>query len=100
MDSNFHLARRGARVTKSLPDSLQRRVSCEFDFYTDYFAFPSVSFLIWLPPLEPPSIQKARMKCLPGVRSGGRVARRTRRPPGPAPWWPTSGTAESRYQTM
>ena len=66
--------------------SLQRRVSCEFDFYTDYFAFPSVSFLIWLPPLEPPSIQKARMKCLPGVRSGGRDARRTRRPPGPAPW--------------
>ena len=53
---------------------LQRRVSCEPDFYTDYFAFPSVSFLIWLPPLELPSIQKALVKCLlgcgPAVRDG------------------------------
>src|SRR6516165_9304223 len=81
-----------SRNRKFESSPLQRRVSCEPDFYTDYFAFPSVSFLIWLPPLGLPSIQKAPVKCLPGVRSGGRVARRTCRPPGPAPWWPTSGT--------
>jgi hypothetical protein len=43
--------------------------------YTDYFAFPYVSFRINLDaPPERPFIRKALVKC-PGVRSGGRLAK-------------------------
>jgi hypothetical protein len=43
--------------------------------YTDDFDFPYVSFGINLDaPPDRPSIQKALVKCLPGVRSGGRFA--------------------------
>ena len=44
--------------------------------YTDDFDFPYVSFRINLDaPPERPFIQKALVKCLPGVRSGGRLAK-------------------------
>ena len=40
--------------------------------YTEYFGFRYVSFRVNLDsPLGRPFIQKALVKCLPGVRSGG-----------------------------
>jgi hypothetical protein len=49
-------------------------ICCKFP-YTDDFDFPYVSFGINLDaPPDRPSIQKALVKCLPGVRSGGRFA--------------------------
>src|SRR5580700_10504364 len=60
--------------------------------YTDDFDFPYVSFGINLDaPPDRPSIQKALVKCLPGVRSGGRFAQtRTRPPPIAASRWPVN----------
>ena len=50
------------------------------------FCLPPRVFLIWMPHWSPHLTgQKALVKGLPGVWSGGRLAKPTRPPPGPAP---------------
>jgi hypothetical protein len=56
---------------------------------TDDFDFPYVSFGINLDaPPEPPFIQRALVKCLPGVRWADDLRNRTRPPPLAAPRCP------------
>ena len=55
--------------------SQNRKIDCKFYFH-DVLGFRHVSFRINLDaPPEPPFMQKALVKCLPGVRSDGRLAK-------------------------